>query len=195
MYVGDFLIGQRVMLPWSTNSKLGASVSRVVKGTVLVFRASTGTTSTVGVVDTADVSSIAGINFTTIDLTNAFYQPHDDYVVILNGATIDEEPVNAVLGEFSIMNRSNTRLTVSGTVDISAFIATTTEFECSDITTEADDNNLAGRAIYASVGNSLIKQVAVIESSDVAGVKGHFKIPSGAALTIPFVNGDRIVIW
>jgi hypothetical protein len=195
MYVGDFLIGQRVMLPWSTNSKLGASVSRLVKGQVQAFRASTGTFTTVGITDTSDVSGMAGINFCTIDLSNTFYAAHDDYVIVLNGATIDEEPVNAVLGEFSVMNRSHTRLMVAGTVDTTQFTPTQIEFEAADISTEAANNNLAGRAIYASIGNALIKQVAVVESSVVsAGGKGHFTVPAGAALTAPFANGGRFII-
>lgn len=194
LYVGDFLPGQQVTVPWSTNSKLGASVSRTTPGTILVFRASTGASSAVGVTDNADVNGLAGIDFCSILLANAFYAPYDDYSVVLTGAVIDGDQVNAVLGEFSIMNRSHSRLMVAGTVDISQFPATAIEFELSDVTVEAANNNLAGRCVYGSIGNALIKQVGVVESSSLTpGGKGHIVVPAGAPLTAPFLNAARVV--
>ena len=194
MYFGDYLIGQRVLIPWSTNNKLGASVSRSQVGQVNIFRASTGAVSSVGVNDTPDVAGLVGIAFCAIDLLNSFYQPHDDYLVVLSSAMVDGELVNHALGEFSIMNRSHTRLMVAGTVDISQFPPTPTEFECSDIVAEAANNNLAGRSIYGAIGNALIKQVAVIDGSAVVGGKGHFTIPQGSPLTAAFSNGDRLIV-
>jgi hypothetical protein len=194
MYYGDFLPGQRVNIAWSTNSRQGASISRETTGTIVVFRMSTGTQSSVGVTDLRDVNGAVGIDACSVDLTQTFFAPHDDYSVILVGATVDGQLVNAVVGAFSILNRSQSRLMVAGTVDYTNFTATATEFELSDVPIEADDNNLAGRAVYGSIGNSLIKQVGVIDSCDIVNGKAHIAIPAGAPMTAPFPNGSRILI-
>jgi hypothetical protein len=194
MFYGDFLPGQRVNIAWSTNSRQGASISRSVPGTIVVIRGSTSAQSSVGVTDTRDILGAVGVDTCAIDTSNPFYQPYDDYMVILVSATVDGQSVNAVLGEFSILNRSHSRLMVAGTVDYTNFTATATEFELGDVTTEADDSNLAGRAVYGSIGNTLIKQVGVIESSDIVGGKAHIVMPAGAPMTAAFPNGSRILI-
>lgn len=194
MYYGDFLPGQRVNMSWSTNSKQGASISRGTAGTIVAVRMSVMVQSSVGVNDTRDVLGAVGVDACSVDLTNPFYAPYDDYFVMLVGAVVDGDAVNAVVGQFSILNRSQSRLMVAGTVDWSAFPATATEFELSDVTTEADNNNLAGRAVYGSVGSALIKQVGVIESSDVAGSNAHIVMPAGSPMTAPFPNGSLVLI-
>jgi len=193
-YSGDFIPGQTASLVWSTNSKTGGSISRSVLGTITVRRVSSNTTSSVGVIDTADIAGIVGVHMCNINLSNAFYAPHDEYLVVINGMVIDGETVNAVIGQFSIMNRSHSRLWVAGTVDSSSFPPTVTEFESSNVTTEADNNNLSGRTLYASIGGALFKQAAVIESSSLSGGKSHFAIPVGAAMTAPFINGAPFLI-
>lgn len=160
----------------------------------MAIRGSTGAQSSVGISDTRDVLGAVGVDSCAIDLSNAFYAPHDDYMVILVGATVDSESVNAVLGEFSILNRSHSRLMVAGTVDYTNFTATQTEFELSDVTTEALGSNLAGRAVYGAIGNSLIKQVGVIDSCDVIAGKGHIVMPAGSPMTAAFPNGSRVII-
>lgn len=193
MYYGDYLPGQRVNMAWSTNSKQGASISRATAGTIVAVRASSGAQSSVGITDTRDVLGAIGVDICAIDLSNPFYAPYDDYMIILVGAVIDGSAVNANVGQFSILNRSHSRLMVAGTVDYTNFAATAIEFECSDITTEGDDNNLAGRCAYGSIGNSLFKQVGVIESCDVVNGKGHFIMPAGSPMTAPFPNGSRVL--
>lgn len=193
-YVGDFLPGQRVSIPWSTNDQTGASIARSTAGQISCIRASNSAFSTVGVTEAASILGIVGVNGLTIDTSQSFFAAHDDYYVVDNGAVIDGKQANIVIGHFSILNRSNSRLFIAGTVDSSAFVPTVTEFESADITTEADNNNLKGRAVYASIGNALIKQLGIIESSDLAGGKAHFVIPQGDPLTAAFANGARFVV-
>lgn len=181
-------------MSWSTNSRQGASISRATPGTIVAIRGSTAAQSSVGVTDTRDVLGAVGVDTCAVDLTNPFYAPYDDYMVVLIGAVVDGDSVNAVIGQFSILNRSHSRLMVAGTVDWSNFPATQIEFELSDVTTEADNDNLAGRAVYGSVGNALIKQVGVIESSDVANGKAHIVMPAGSPMSAAFPNGSLVLI-
>jgi hypothetical protein len=193
-YAGDYLPGQTVRLPWSTNNKSGASITRSTDGTISVYKAASTTQTTTGITAVEDFDSLTGIHWISIALTNVFYAPHEDYAVVLSGATIDGETVNAVLGTFSIMNRSQSRLMVAGTVDTSGSAATTTFFESSDLVAEAALNNLAGRAVYGAIDNANIKCVGVIDTSSVVSSRGRFTTPAGSPLPAAFANGARFLI-
>ena len=59
-----------------------------------------------GITDTEDFDSLTGIHNCKIDLSSdTFYSKGHDYSVVLAGATIDGESVNAILAMFSIENR------------------------------------------------------------------------------------------
>jgi hypothetical protein len=195
-YKGDFLLGETVTIEWGTVAGSGGSTDATGagKGTLKVYKGALTPASTAGITDGRDIDGLTGNHVASIVLTDPFYIAHADYQLALVGAVIDGQPVNAWLGSFSIMNRTASRLMVAGTVDASAFSPTPTAFECSDITTEAANNNLAGRSVYGAVGNALIKQVGVIDTSSVVGGRGHFTLPAGAPMTGPFVNGARILI-
>lgn len=105
-YLGDFIEDDVVHFLWSTNSATGASITRATDGTVSVYKDNGTTQSTAGVTDTEDFDSLTGIHACTIDLSaDAFYATGANYSVVLSGATIDGQTVNAVLAHFSIENR------------------------------------------------------------------------------------------
>lgn len=105
-YLGDFIEDDAVHFLWSTNNASGASITRATNGTVQVYKDNADTQSTVGVTDTEDFDSLTGIHACTIDLSaDAFYATGANYTVVLAGATIDGQTVNAVLAHFSIQNR------------------------------------------------------------------------------------------
>lgn len=105
-YLGDFIEDDTVHFLWSTNSATGASITRATDGTVSVYKDNGTTQSTAGVTDTEDFDSLTGIHACTIDLSaDAFYATGANYTVVLSGATIDGQTVNAVLAHFSIENR------------------------------------------------------------------------------------------
>lgn len=106
MYLGDYKEDSTLYFCWSTNDKDGASITRSTNGTIIVFKDDVISASEAGITDTEDFGGITGIHNCKIDLSSdAFYAAGHDYSVVLAGATIDGESVNAVLATFSIENR------------------------------------------------------------------------------------------
>jgi hypothetical protein len=106
MYLGDYKEDDVVYFCWSTNDKDGASITRATDGSIKVYKDDGTAESTAGITDTEDFDSITGIHNCKIDLSaDAFYATGHDYSVVLVGAVIDGEIVNAVLTTFSIENR------------------------------------------------------------------------------------------
>jgi hypothetical protein len=105
-YLGDFKEDSTVYFCWDTNDKDGASITRATNGTVKVYKDDGTGESTAGITDTEDFDGITGVHNCKIDLgADAFYAAGHDYSVVLTGATIDGETVNAVLATFSIEAR------------------------------------------------------------------------------------------
>jgi hypothetical protein len=106
MYLGDYDEDDAVHFLWSSNDAAGASASRAVDGTISVYKDNGTSQSTAGITDTEDFDSLTGIHAVTINLAaDAFFTAGADYAVVLSGATIDGQAVNAVLAHFSIRNR------------------------------------------------------------------------------------------
>ena len=105
-YLGDYKEDSKIYFCWDSNDKNGGSITRSANGTIKVYKDNGTTESTAGVTDTEDFDSVTGIHNCKIDLSSdAFYAAGHDYSVVLVGATIDGETVNAVLVTFSIENR------------------------------------------------------------------------------------------
>ncbi len=121
-YLGDFVEDAALHFMWSTNDSNGASITRSTNGEVRVYKDNGVSQSTAGVTDTEDFDSLTGVHVCTIDLSaDAFYAVGANYTIVLQGATIDGQTVNAVLAHFSIENRSALRPTTAGrTVDVTA---------------------------------------------------------------------------
>lgn len=105
-YLGDFAEDATVYFPWGTNDGDGASITRATDGTVQVYKDDGTTESVAGITDTEDFDGLTGVHMCKIDTSaDAFYATGHDYAVVLAGATIDGQTVNAVLAQFSIENR------------------------------------------------------------------------------------------
>ncbi|MCJ7692766.1 MAG: hypothetical protein MUO22_05065 [Sedimentisphaerales bacterium] len=105
-YLGDFKEDSTVYFYWDTNDKNGGSITRATNGSIRVYKDDGTVENTVGITDTEDFDSLTGIHSCKIDLSSdAFYSKGYDYSLVLAGATIDGESVNAVLAMFSIENR------------------------------------------------------------------------------------------
>jgi hypothetical protein len=105
-WLGDYKEDDTVYFLWSTNDADGASVTRATDGEVRVYKDNGTSQTTTGVTDTEDFDSLTGVHACTIDLSaDAFYATGADYAVVLQGAVIDGQTVNAVLAHFSIENR------------------------------------------------------------------------------------------
>lgn len=105
-YLGDYTEDATIDFMWDSNDGSGASVTRSTDGTISVYKGNSATQSTAGVTDNEDFDSLTGVHHVRIDTSaDAFYEPGYDYTVVLSGATIDSQTVNAVLALFSIENR------------------------------------------------------------------------------------------
>jgi hypothetical protein len=90
---------------FNTTGSNGASIAPSVLGTVRCYKNNTaGSVNTSGIT-TAQFNSLTGVYSISIDTTNAFYTEAADYIVILEGSTIDGQSVTTPLFQFSIANR------------------------------------------------------------------------------------------
>lgn len=106
MYLGDYKEDATIFLCWGTNDGDGAAITRATDGAIRVYKDNGDSESTTGITDTEDFDSVTGIHNCVIDLSSAtFYAPGHDYSIVLVGATIDGQTVNAVIANFSIENR------------------------------------------------------------------------------------------
>lgn len=123
VYLGDFNPGDTVRFMWNSNGSNGASITRATNGTISVYQNLNTTQTTTGVTDTEDFDGLTGVHAVAIDTSQdgTFYAAGRDFAVVLSGATIDGQTVNAVLAHFSIQNRNFLRPTTAGrTLDVSA---------------------------------------------------------------------------
>ena len=147
MYLGDYVEDETVYFLWSSNNADGASITRATNGTVSVYKDNGTTQTTAGVTDTEDFDSLTGVHACAIDTSaDAFYATGADYAVVLSGATIDGQTVNAVLAHFSIQNR-----TMRGTDGAN----TTTPPTAAAIADQVWDEALAGHTAAGSAGEKL----------------------------------------
>ena len=105
-YLGDYKQDSTLYFCWDTNDKNGGSITRSTNGTIKVYKDNGTGESTAGIIDIEDFDSLTGVHNCKIDLSaDAFYAKGHDYSVVLAGAEIDGQAVNALLAMFSIENR------------------------------------------------------------------------------------------
>ena len=105
-YLGDYAEDATVYFCWDTNAQSGASITRSTDGTIEIYKDDDDVSETTGITNDEDFASTTGLHNCKIDLsTDAFYATGHDYSVVLTGAVIDGQTVNAVLATFSIENR------------------------------------------------------------------------------------------
>jgi hypothetical protein len=105
-YLGNIAAGQTLNFLFSTNDQSGAAVEPSDGGTVGVYKdGDDASSTTAGVGCSLSFNGVTGVNLVTIDTSDAFYESEHDYSVVLSGAVIDGETVNAALASFSIANR------------------------------------------------------------------------------------------
>lgn len=110
-YLGDYAEDATLDFMWNSSDAAGASITRATDGTISVYKNNDTTQTVAGVTDTEDFDTLTGLHHCRIVLTDGFYVTGTDYMVVLNGATIDGETVNAVLAHFSIENRAGGNIT------------------------------------------------------------------------------------
>ena len=105
-YFGDIAEDALIYFSFNTNAADGSSVT-YTGGVVEVYKDdATGTETTTGVTVSKDHDDLVGAHIVKIDTADAFYAVGADYNVVIDGATIDGQTVDAFIGSFSIENRS-----------------------------------------------------------------------------------------
>jgi len=109
-YLGDFKVGQDIIVFFDTNDKSGAAVDpNITAANIKVYKdGDAGTEISVDADEyTESFDSLDGINKIALDVSDhdTFYTAGSDFSVVLSTATIDGETVRAMLATFSIENR------------------------------------------------------------------------------------------
>jgi hypothetical protein len=104
-YLGNITAGQTLNFLFSTNDGDGMAIAPTTAGTVCVYKDDDTVETTTGVTYTPSFDGLAGVNLVTVATSDAFFASGHDYAVVLAGAVIDDQTVNAVLAEFSIAHR------------------------------------------------------------------------------------------
>jgi hypothetical protein len=175
--LGDFRPNSVVRFKWNTAGANGASITRSTAGTIRIYKddSTTERTSSNGITDTVNFDGITGVHHCTIDLSDntdaGFYSAGSDYFVVLVGAVIDGQTVNATLAQFSIGKLPESRLSVRGVVGTGS---TTTSIVTSSLTPSVSAaDQLLGRIVIFHNNTStqaLRSQATRITASTAAGV-------------------------
>jgi len=160
-HLGDFPVNATVHFKWSTNDANGAAITRATNGTVSVYIGSSTTQLTTGVTDTEDFDSTTGLHHCSIDLSSSgTYAAGSECQVVLSGATIDGQTVNAVLASFSIERSGGVLALLKGANGL-AQIRT-------DIAgVQSDTDNIQGRLPAALVGGKMDANVGAVDNNAI----------------------------
>lgn len=104
-YLGNIAAAQTITFMFSTNDSDGTAVAPTTTGSVSVYKDNGNIETTQGITYSPSFDGHVGINLVTIDTSSSFYSTGHDFTVVLTGAVIDGETINAVLAAFSMENR------------------------------------------------------------------------------------------
>jgi hypothetical protein len=129
-YYGDYLEDETVYIPFNTfdsnDPSASVTITNLVDADIKVHKDGSATQIvTDGATVAIDFDSITGNHLITIDTSvHADYATGSDYLVRIEGTTVDGATINAWVGSFSIENRSGSaaiRPTTAGrTLDVTA---------------------------------------------------------------------------
>jgi hypothetical protein len=132
MYLGDFATGKTIHCLFTTNAADGSAVAPSTgfeSADVILYKDGSATqrTSQAGWTMTSPFDAITGLHLLSIDTSDntdaGFYASGHDYTLVLSPdtETVDGKTVVAVIGRFSIENRSPLRPATAGrTLNVSA---------------------------------------------------------------------------
>lgn len=124
MYVGDLTPGKTIYVPFTTNQADGTPITLAGTPAVSIYKGSSTTESTAGVTLTVDFDSRTGSHLVAVDTSadGTFYAAGSEFRLVITAGTVDSvSVVGAVVGGFSLSNRSALRPTVADrTLDVSS---------------------------------------------------------------------------
>jgi len=163
-YFGDFLEDDSVYIPFNTFSSDDPSASVTITNLAdadIHVHENGGTTqaTTDGATVAIDFDGITGNHLVTIDTSaDAFYNTGADYMVRMEGTTVDGATINAWIGSFSIENRAGSsalRPTVAGrTLDVTATGEAGVDFDNTSGTLQDADIDTIGVDVLSISGDS-----------------------------------------
>lgn len=129
-YFGDHLEDQTVYIPFNTfdsnDPSASVTITNLADADIMVHKdGSTTQITTDGATVAIDFDTITGNHLITIDTSvSADYSTGSDYLVRIEGTTVDGATINAWVGSFSIDNRAGARAlratTAGRTLDVTA---------------------------------------------------------------------------
>lgn len=139
LYLGDFAKGETVYGFYATYDGSGASITRGTDGTLSVYKDNSDTQTTTGVTSGEDTDSLTGVHRYAIATTDAFYVNGGQYFVILSGAAIDTQTVNAPVGYFTLGR---------GGIIAKGALSGTHSTTTADLGTNAPANDITGQTLW-----------------------------------------------
>jgi len=104
-YLGNIESGTTIHFQWPTVNRQGGSVAPTTTGMIVVYKDGNTAQQVFGVTDTRAFDSMTGVHECTIVTTNGWYETGKEYDVVLVGAVVDGQTINAPLAHFAIQNR------------------------------------------------------------------------------------------
>lgn len=197
-FVGDFAPSAVVRIGFNTNDAAGTPIT-LSGGTLAVHKDGSTTQSTTGVTLTTDFDSVTGYHVANVDTSadGTFYSAGSDFRVYLTAGTVDgTSVVGALIGSFSIANRSALRPTTAGrTLDVSA--GGEAGIDWANVGSPTTTLNLSGTTISASqivasvagnVGGNVVGTVASIVGVTFPTNFSALAITGGGAVTAGTVS-------
>ena len=190
-YQGDYKEDETLHFLWNTSDGDGASITRATNGEVRVYKDNNVAQSTAGVTDTKDFDGLTGVHACTIDLSaDAFYAVGADYSVVLQGATIDGQVVNAVLAHFSIENRVAAELGAQAKLDVNAEVDNALDTTIPSPTAGSINEVLSRLANWFATGtvDDVTPQAAEFDGDNALSAAANFY----NGMTLLFIDGNLI---
>lgn len=179
-YLGDILVAQILDFAWDSALANGASANPTTPGTISVYKGNSVTQTVTGVTDTRAFDALVGHHQCRIDTSAdaTFYAAGNDFRVVLSGAVIDGQTVNAELGSFSIENRTPSKYAVRG----AAVAGTLTTTQMTTDLAETTVDHYKGKQILF-IGGALDGQ-----QTEVTGYDGATKLTFTAITEAPIAG-------
>jgi hypothetical protein len=106
-YLGDFEAAAIVYAYFNTRTAAGAPITLAGSPAASVYKSDNTTQTTTGVTLSVDFDSRTGLHVVKVDTADAFYATGTDFHIVLTAGTVDSiSAVGAVVGGFSIENRT-----------------------------------------------------------------------------------------
>jgi hypothetical protein len=185
IWLGDLAAGATVRFLWGSNGQSGASITRATAGGIKIYKdaSTTERASAAGITDTVDFDGRTGIHLCAIDLSDntdaGFYAAGHDYAVMVAGAVIDGQTVNAVLAHFSIANRP-----VQGVADKTGYALSAAGVQA------IWDALTSALATVGSIGKLLVTDIDAAISSRLAG--GSYTAPDNSSIAAIKAKTDNL---